>query len=325
LAFKSWYGPAKLLYKEAGPDLILKFPQNILPCENLRRYKMKRKIFTWFFVLGLMICGATASLAALGGLEARYPSVIKIGENVVVLQGATVKTAVSVGGNVSVFGKVLEDVVAIGGSVDLKDSALVGGNAVSLGGEVITAPGAIVFGNTTNVALAGFNPMVAYVVKGGLLKTIAVISMLSFIGFLVLVVILVAVFTPQLGLVSATVEKQMLKSLLIGVLVGLIFIPIIVILAISIVGIILIPVWVVLVGTAALFGYIGAGHYIGKRTLYVLRIKGKSMLTETLVGVILLAVVGLIPFLGFIIKVLVACIGLGAVTLSKFGTVKVKA
>jgi hypothetical protein len=286
---------------------------------------MKRKIIAWFLMLGLLICGASASLAALEGIEGRYPSIVRIGENVVVLRGATVKTAVSVGGDVTVLGKVLEDAVAIGGSVDLADTAMVGGNVVSIGGEVITAPGAIVQGETTNVALAGFNPMVAFVVKGGLLKTIAVISMLSFIGFLVLVVILVAIFTPQLGLVSATIEKQLVKSLLIGVLVGLIFIPIIVILAISIVGIILIPVWMVLIGTAGLFGYVGAGHFIGKRTLYVLRVKGKSMLTETLVGIILLAAVGLIPFLGFIVKALVACIGLGAVALSKFGTVKVKA
>lgn len=286
---------------------------------------MKRKIISLVMVLGLMICGATASRAVLEGLENRYPSVVKIGENVIVLRGATVKTAVSVGGDVTVLGKVLEDAVAIGGSVDLKDTALVGGNVVSIGGEIMTAPGAIVQGETTNIALAGFNPMVSFVVKGGLIKTLAIISMLSFIGFLVLVVILVAIFTPQLGLVSATVEKQLVKSLLIGILVGIIFLPIIVILAISVVGIILIPVWMVLVGTAGLFGYVGAGHYIGKRTLYVLRLKGKSMLTETLVGVILLAVVGLIPFLGFIVKALVVCTGLGAVALSKFGTVKVKA
>ncbi|HVN66766.1 MAG TPA: hypothetical protein VMT55_00210, partial [Candidatus Sulfotelmatobacter sp.] len=91
-------------------------------------------------------------------------------------------------------------------------------------------------------------------------------------------------------------------------------------LAISLVGIILIPVWVLVVVTAAFFGYFALGHVLGKKILNACRIYGKSMMVETLTGIVMLALVGLVPVGGFLIKMIAALCGLGGVYESRFGT-----
>lgn len=44
------------------------------------------------------------------------------------------------------------------------------------------------------------------------------------------------------------------------------------------------------------------------------------MMTETIVGVILLSIVGLVPVGGFIVKLIAAGCGLGGVYMTRFGT-----
>jgi len=195
----------------------------------------------------------------------------------------------------------------------------VGGDVVSVGGKVMKEPGAITKGDIVEVQVSGISPVVSFFTKGGILKGLALVSLLNFLGFIVLAIALVAIFTSQLGRVSASLEGDLLRDFLIGVLVAVLFIPVIVILAISVVGIILIPVWVVLVVAAGLFGYIAVGHLLGKKTLQAFRISGKSMMVETLTGVILLSLVGLIPIGGFLIKLIAVFCGLGGVYRTRFG------
>ncbi|MDD5593574.1 MAG: hypothetical protein PHG97_02375 [Candidatus Margulisbacteria bacterium] len=282
---------------------------------------MVRKIFGPLFVIVLLVSVAVASsFAVVKGLESSKQSIIKVGESITIPQGADVKSVVSVGGSVTVYGTVDQDVVSVGGSVFLKDSAVVGGDTVSVGGKVMKEAGALAKGDVVEVSAGGISPAVSYFTKGGILKGLALFGLLTFIGFIILAIILVAVFTPQLGIVSAALEKNLLRSFLIGLLVMILFIPIIIVLAVSIVGIILIPVWLILVGAACLFGYITAGHLLGKKTLHAFRLFNKSMMTETLTGVILLSVVGLVPIGGFIIKMIAVLCGLGGVSETRFGT-----
>ncbi len=135
-----------------------------------------------------------------------------------------------------------------------------------------------------------------------------------------LAIVLLAVFTPQLGRVSASLEGNMLRDFLIGLLIMVLFVPVIIVLAVSIIGIILIPVWAVLVIAAGLFGYIAAGHLLGKKILQALRIYGKSMMTEALTGIVILFLVGLIPIGGFLVKMIAVLCGLGGVYQTRFGT-----
>lgn len=283
---------------------------------------MLKKILGVFLILGIVALGAASSMAVLKGLENGKQNIVKIGESVEIPIGSEVKSAVSVGGSVTVYGKVVEDVVSVGGSVYLKNSALVGGDVVSVGGKIEKAPGALIKGDVVEVSVPA--QMAKLFTGGGLFKGLVFFSIISFIGFLLLVIILVALFTPQLGSVSSAVETHVVKTFLVGLLVSLLIVPIIILLAISLVGIVLIPVWLVLVAAAGLFGYTGAAHFVGKKLLNAFRIGSKSMMAETLTGVIILSLIGYVPIIGLAVKMVVGCWGLGAVTMTKFGTATVK-
>ena len=267
-----------------------------------------------------LIFAVGAGFAVIKGLNNSPESVVKVGESITIPEGAEVKSAVSVGGSVTVYGHVIDDVVAVGGPIYLKDSASVGGDAVTIGGKIMREAGAITKGDIVEVSIPGIIPAVSFFVKGGILKGMALFALLTLCGFLVLAIILVALFTPQLGRVSGNLEKNLFNNFLVGLIGCLLFVPIIMALAVSIVGIILIPVWAMLFGAAGVLGYVSAGHLLGKKTLHSFRIVGKSMMAETLTGIVLLALVGLVPIGGFMIKALAFLCGLGAVYQTRFGT-----
>jgi hypothetical protein len=272
---------------------------------------MVKRILVGLLVLGIVFAGASFAV--------EKQDIVKFGEDVEVGRGMEVDSAVAIGGSVTVSGKVKGDAVAIGGSLYLKDWSEVGGNAVSIGGKVDKSPRATVRGDVTVVGFPFASPAVE---KEGAILGLTIFSIISFIAFLVLVIILVAIFPNQLGKVSSAVEENLLKTFLYGLLVVILFVPVIILLAISIAGIILIPVWAILVCVAGLFGYIAAAHFIGRKILKAFKLSVKTMMVETLVGIIILGVVGIVPFVGFIIKTVISCMGLGGVVLTKFGMEK---
>lgn len=275
---------------------------------------MARMIMGLFVVAGLLAGG----FCSVAGAEAAQGAIVKIGDSVEVARGEEVDNVVAVGGSVTVYGRVREDVVAVGGSVHVKDYGRVGGDAVAVGGSVVKDPTAVVAGSISEVGLAGMGPMFGKGMFGGW----ALFSVLSFIGYLGLVAILVALFPDQLARVSSVVDSKKMRTFLWGLLAAFLFVPVIILLAISVAGIILIPVWIVVFGTGALFGYIAAAHFIGKKVLKAFKRNVKTAMAETLVGVVILALVGLVPVAGFVVKAVVSSMGLGGVALTWFGTKK---
>src|SRR3989338_1353009 len=99
----------------------------------------------------LLVFSVGAGFAVIKDLHNSPESIVKVGESITVPEGAEVKSAVSVGGAVTVFGHVVDDVVAVGGPIFLKDSATVGGDVVAIGGKVMREPGAIAKGDIVEV------------------------------------------------------------------------------------------------------------------------------------------------------------------------------
>ncbi|MFA5183197.1 MAG: polymer-forming cytoskeletal protein [Syntrophales bacterium] len=277
---------------------------------------MKKRIFA----LLAIILFSTSCFAVIKELQKNDTSLVKVGASVVVPLGSEVKDAVAVGGNVTVYGKVAGDAVAVGGNVFLKETGKVVGDVAAIGGVIVKEPGAIVRGNAVEVAAPGVAPALNFFVNGGILKGMVLFRLISFVGFIVLTMIMVSLFMPQLGRASGAIESGLLRSFLYGLLIALLFLPIAIVLAISLIGIMLIPVWILLMGAAAFFGYFAAGHLLGKKALNAFRIYNKSMMVETLTGVLLLFLVGLLPFFGFFVKFIAGICGLGAVYLTRFGT-----
>ncbi|HZD10534.1 MAG TPA: hypothetical protein VE553_04260 [Candidatus Binatia bacterium] len=163
-----------------------------------------------------------------------------------------------------------------------------------------------------------------------LLEVSAVIGRSLLMGILALVV--TAVFPRQLQYVSNTVRTKPAASGAVGLLTAIagpsIIVLLLVVLAITCVGLLLYPA-VFLLGlalfAALIMGWIAVGDILGRLVLGWLNVKPSLPLTAAL-GTALLTLVlgglGLVPFIWgeSIVVVLLACVGLGAATLTQFGT-----
>lgn len=281
---------------------------------------MVKKIWSLLLVSLLVFAFASTSFSVMKGLEGGAPDVVKVGEPVEVPAGQQVGSAVAVGGPVTVRGHVKKDAVAVGGSVHLKNRSFVGGSAVAVGGKVHKNPGAVVQGDIAEIKLPCVLPNCGPISSQYLLGMLALLDALLLIWAVILAMVFVSFFTPQMGRVSSEMESKPVKTFLIGLLIALLIVPIGLILILSIVGIALVPIWVLLLVAAWLLGGFAASHLIGKKLLYAMRIYGKSMMVETLAGVIILFLLGMVPVLGPLVKSIACLCGLGAVYNTRFGT-----
>ncbi|MFA6548603.1 MAG: hypothetical protein WCT39_01550 [Candidatus Margulisiibacteriota bacterium] len=281
---------------------------------------MVKKIWSLLLVSSLVLAFSSASFSVMKGLEKESPDVVKVGEGVEVPAGQQVGSAVAVGGPVTVRGHVQKDAVAVGGSVHLKNKSFVGGNAVSVGGTVHKSSGAVVKGDITEIPFSSVLPKCGPLSSQYLVGMLALLDALMFIWAVILAMVFVAFFTSQMGRVSVEMEKSPVKTFFIGLLIALLVIPIGLLLVFSIIGIALIPLWILALASAGLLGGFSVAHLIGKKLLYALRIYGKSMMVETLAGVITLFLLGMVPILGPLVKFVACMCGLGAVYNTRFGT-----
>lgn len=265
--------------------------------------------------------------------------VTSFGGNVLV-QGEVYGSVVAIGGNVTVSGKVTRDVTALGGNVDLQATAVVENNVVAVGGKITKAEGAVVRGDTVEgrpgqignlpeipVLLAfqrGANPLLSLL--GAIVGTI-VLSLV----WLVVGVLALALFPRQLATVSETLEETPGRTIVVGILTAILLpfgiLVATVILAITIVGILVIPLFFLGLAAAALYGLAAIGYLLGRRLLQAFGVQEISPMAAGVIGLLALALVTILPAsllscLGAPLLYLVTSIGLAAVILSRFGTLR---
>jgi len=272
-----------------------------------------RKLLSLVFVLLI----ASSSFAAIPGLNSDVKSaLVKMGSDVVVSEGTIVESAVSVGGDVLVKGTVQKDVVSVGGDVVLGKTAVVNGDVVLIGGKLTKDPSSKISGDIVEL---GMTSLPGAVIGKSMVWGFPLMGLLSFISFLVLAAFAVVFFPLQIGRVSYKSERSAGSSFFWGVLMMMLVIPIIMLLAISLIGIAFIPAYLIILAAAVFFGYVAIAQLVGKKIMKALRLYNKPMMIETIFGMVLLAIIGLIPFVGWLIKVIIATIGLGAVASTRFG------
>jgi len=233
----------------------------------------------------------------------------------------TVDKAVAIGGSVTIAGHVLRDTVAVGGSITLLPGARVEGDAVALGGSVSVDPAATVEGDS--VSLGGTIPTTIgsaarWVVGGGpSMRMRSLFSRTARAGLVYVIALLIAVAFPgALSRVKTYLVDRPGLSALGGLAIIFGFVPLCVLLAVTIIGIPLIPVAVLLLIALLFFGFTVSAGWLGER-MPVLR--DKTPVKTVALGGVVLALVGLIPWLGTAVLVLVAAIPAGAALLSRFG------
>ena len=243
-------------------------------------------------------------------------SMITIGSDVVVKEGVEVNKAISIGGNVKVYGHVRKDAVSVGGSVYLGQDAAVEGNVVSIGGTVEREPGSRVGGEVTIVDVTGLKSWLSWLPKQGIAGIKEIwenIGWPSSLGFFLVALIIVAAMPSGIGFISFQIENNTARTIIWGIFgSGLIF-PIGFFLFISIAGIFIIPVLIILLFCALILGYIAVAQLIGKRITIIVNKPGRHILVETIIGFAALFAIGLIPIAGWFIKGIALFLGFGGV------------
>jgi hypothetical protein len=266
--------------------------------------------------------------------------IVKGGTDIVVEENELVKGDVTaLGGDVTVKGKVEGSVVAVGGDIIVTSTGEIEKDATSIGGDVRRLPGGVIRGQDVGI---GFFPRDVMRIPFrpptlvGLPFAVRIVK-ISFVLFIGLVVF--SVVPNHVTKVKTRLEREMLKSGLVGFLGEILVLPIFVLLIITIIGIpvaILVEPLVILL--AVLLGYIAASLYIGEKVKQNTNIKPKTPLLTVLLGII---VIELIPVVAVMIGMagppghalrlvlmiiywgsiyLILTIGFGAVILTRFGT-----
>lgn len=261
----------------------------------------------------LLMLLAPMVLHARGGGQEGNTDRVRFGGDVRVDSGEGVGSAVAIGGSLNVDGILHGDAVAIGGSVTLGPHAVVKGDAVAIGGSIIQEPGAEVRGDRTEMIPPWSRQERPRNHWRSWPGSHWPFSLLSFLGFLAVALIMALALPEVLLGLSGRVAQAPGRCFLWGLL-GTFALPLTaVLLAISLMGILLLPFLFLGAWLAYLIGYIAVAHRVGRLLPQSSRGSKGPLAWQTVAGVATLWLGGWIPFLGWLIKAVVSLLGFGAV------------
>lgn len=232
--------------------------------------------------------------------------------NVTIGENASVGALSAAGGNVAVEGTVAGDVEAAAGSVSLGPGAVVEGD-LTYGGELNRHPDAEVVGSVSEESTSG--PVPAPI--GELPTPPTWLGPLYWLLVnLVLGAVLLAAFPRFSDAVATTARTAALKSGGVGVL-ALVGIPI----ALGLVAITLVGIPLSIAGALLFAPLLWVGSVYGRFALgaWLLALAdAENRWVALALGLVVVALVGLIPYLGGLIEFLVLLLGLGALSLALY-------
>ena len=275
---------------------------------------------------GLTCLAALLMLLGLAtGAKAETSSIVKINSDVVIEESMKVRNVIVFGGQITVSGTVEQHVVAIGGSAVLTRTAVVGGDVVALGGVIAMGNDAEVHGTLTEINSSNISEAISDLLSDdweGWSWLFAIFSLIVFMTILVTAMLIVALIPKPIVTISEGITLHTYRASIAGFVGLLVIAPIAVLLALSVIGIVLIPLEIVLVVCAAVFGFIAIAQILGERVLTLIKKSNSSLVRQTFWGLLILWLIGWIPYVGWMIKVLAIVLGLGGVMITRFGTKK---
>ncbi len=230
----------------------------------------------------------------------------------VVIHGEVDGDVVAFGGNVFIDGTVNGNVALYGGDLDLQNGTHVNGDIHICGGRWTEGTASRLHGNAFSCTKSA----------GALLSSDfgASFHFWFTLAWVILGMLLTTLLPEHVMLVRTTVRIKMRRSLVLGLL-SILLAP--AILAVLIALIISIPLAIlVAVGLIAAWalGTVAIGGLIGDSIIRAIAPQQNTRLSQVVVGLLVLALVGLLPYIGWLISIGAGLLGLGAVFLSRFGT-----
>jgi len=231
---------------------------------------------------------------------------------------------VAIAGNTYVNSHIGGDAVAIFGNLELGPLAEIDGDVVVVSGRLTKHPDAILHGSTEQVALPAWSsdfswlrPWVRHCLMLG--RPLALEPGLGWawtlaLGFLAFYVIIALLFSRHVQQCVTTLETRPGSTVLASIL-SLLLTPVVTLLLIvTVLGMALIPFFWFALFVAGLFGTVAVLSAIGRRITGFI---GSAPLTDTvlsvLIGSIIVLLLYLVPFIGFIVYKLVGILGVGVV------------
>lgn len=259
------------------------------------------------------------------GALAETVNIVKINSDVVIEENTKVHNVVVFGGQITVHGTVEQHVVAIGGSVVLTRTAVVGGDVFALGGIIAVGNGADVRGSVTEINSSNISDAISDLLSEdweGWSWLFAIFSVVVFVTTLVIAMPIVALIPKPIVTISEGIALHTYRATIAGFIGLLMIAPVAVLLTLSVIGIVLIPLEMILVICAAIFGFIAVARILGKQVLSLAKKPNDSLVRQTFWGLLVLWIIGWIPYVGWMIKVLAVVLGLGGVMITRFGAKK---
>jgi len=260
-----------------------------------------------------------------------------LGGNLELREGGRVLGDVAVlGGNAIVDGAVEGNLVVIGGTLDLRSNAVIDQDLVTFGAAVSRAEGAIVRGqrveglqwNTPQIRILPSLPLQRwdgsswswqwnsfFDLMSRLLRTV-----LNVVALIVFGALLVLLLPKNSEMVIKTVSEAPLPSLGVGLLSGVVLAIVVPLLIIICIGIPIAILVVMAAVAAGVFGWVSVGTLVGGRILRALNASRGQPLLEVVIGVAAITLLAEVPCLGWLLALVVGAVGLGAVVLTRFGT-----
>jgi len=260
------------------------------------------------------------NLVLSGGALARDVAVVQ--GKVELKGGALARDVVAVLGSVHLDGGAnARQVVAVGGDVDVAAGASIENDVISIGGRVNVDPEAEVGGSKRSISFPGLGGLVnlfPVILPGHLSPLWAIIAvLLKFVVLFVLGLLALSLFPRRLDAVTTSMLNAPFKSILVGLL-GWLVMPVLgLLLVVTVVGIPLVAVQVLAVIAAVLLGITALVYFVGR--MLPLPTQQGPAVGQLAVGVAVFAILTEIPILGFLIWAAVLLITFGAVIRTRFG------
>ena len=221
-----------------------------------------------------------------------------------VIEGKVEGDVVAFAGDVTVNGEITGDVVCLGGIINR-------GPEGSIGGDQVTLASGLNISIVRELPQIGSNILSPFLGLG-----LRIVSLLSFMVLAVLISVLVPSHIISMG---NYLEKNYLRTGLIGIL-TLVATPIICIaLFLTIIGIPLIPLFLVVLVLAGFVGYTGLANKIGEKIVSALGFTWPQPI-NVVIGILVLWAILKIPVLKLFIFLVLVLLSLGIIIDTKFGT-----
>jgi cytoskeletal protein CcmA (bactofilin family) len=233
------------------------------------------------------------------------------------------------GGNLLHTGKITGDIFVVGGTITLDSAAVVSGDISMIGGAIDKHDAAIVEGDVTSIeaeAIHKFLPRISRIFRfPGHLPGIGVFPRLFFISMLIVIfvvtLLVMLIFPGTIEKIVAALYNNVWAAAGLGLALEVLYIPLIILFAISVIGIPLIPVFALVVFLAIVFGTGALSFVIGERVIQSFKwnITNKigtfciGWLTAMILPIVVFLIGPPIFILGFFIIYVIMTIGIGAV------------